>query len=315
MMVFVCERLAKRGTKVTDQTAMGRGAPGLATYAQLAAVVVFWGTNWLVMKAALPLVGPFTLNTLRFAGAALLLAALLPVLRAPFLPKPTERVSLTLVGGLQIAGMLGFSTVGLQFVPPGRAAVLAYTMQLWALPLGMLIAGERPPIQRVLGGVLAFAGVVVFFNPALVDWNDGRALLGNGLLIASAISWATGASLYRRRVWRTPFWTQTFWQIATSAVLILPFAVTLEAGRPIDWTPTLMVILVYNWVIGTALCYWWWSKSLAVMPAAQAGQIVCLVPIVALLESAVMFDEPLSGGVLLSVALIGAGIAITARAK
>lgn len=300
---------------MANQTVTARGAPGAAIYAQLAGVVLFWGTNWLLIKAALPDIGPFTFNALRFAGSALLLAALMPMLRAPFLPAVGERTPLAFIGILQIAAMLGFSTFGLLVVPPGRAAVLAYTMQLWALPLAVLIAGERPSGQRILGGLLAFAGVVVFFNPALVEWSDTRALVGNGLLIGAAVSWAAGASLYRRRNWRTPFWTQTFWQIAVSAALVVPLALATESGRPIDWTPTLLAVLAYNWLIGTALCYWWWSKALAVMPAAQAGQIVCLVPITALLESAVVYGEPLTAGVLLSVGLIAAGIMITARAR
>jgi drug/metabolite transporter (DMT)-like permease len=300
---------------VADQAAAARGTPGVAIYAQLAAVVLFWGTNWLIIKATLPNIGPFTFNALRMSGSALLLAALLPVLGAPWLPRRGERTMLGIIGFLQVGGMLALSTLGLQTVPPGRAAVLVYTMQIWALPLAFLIAGERPSGQRIVGGLLAFAGVLVFFNPALMDWTDRRALLGNGLLLISAVFWATAASLYRRRVWHTPFWTQTFWQIAVSAVVVVPLALAMEPGHPIAWTPTLIGALVYNWLIGTALCYWWWSKALAVMPAAQAGQIVCLVPITALLESALIFGEPLSGGVMLSVGLIAAGIVITARAR
>lgn len=300
---------------MTEQTATARPTPGAAIYAQLGAVVLFWGTNWLIMKAALPNISPFTFNALRMCGSALLLAALLPILKVPLLPRAGERTMLGVIGFLQVGGMLGLSTAGLQWVPPGRAAVLVYTMQIWALPLAFLIARERPSGQRILGGLLAFAGVLVFFNPALLDWSDRRMLLGNGLLLGSALCWATAASLYRRRVWRTPFWTQTFWQIAVSAVVMSPVALVLEFGQPITWAPALLGALVYNWLIGTALCYWWWSKALAVMPAAQAGQIVCLVPITALLESAVIFGEPLSVGVLLSVGLIAAGIVLTARAR
>jgi len=301
---------------VTEQAATAHRAPGVAIYVQLAAVVLFWGTNWLIIKATLPNIGPLTFNALRMCGSALLLAALLPLLLgAPLLPRRGERAMLGVIGFLQIGGMLGLSTMGLQNVPPGRAAVLVYTMQIWALPLAFLIARERPSGQRIIGGLLAFAGVLVFFNPTLVDWSDNRALMGNGLLLTSAIFWATAASLYRRRVWHTPFWTQTFWQIAVSAVVVGPLGLALEAGHPITWTPTLIAALAYNWLIGTALCYWWWSKALAVMPASQAGQIVCLVPITALLESALVFGEPLTAGVLLSVGLIAAGIVITARAK
>lgn len=300
---------------MTDQAATARSAPGMATYAQLGAVVLFWSTNWPLMKAVLPHIGPFTFNALRISGSALLLLALMPMVSAPLLPRRGERAMLGLIGLLQIGGMLALSTWALQSVPPGRAAVLVYTMQIWALPLAFLIARERPSGQRIVGGLLAFAGVLVFFNPALVDWNDRSALMGNGLLLASAVCWAIAASLYRRRLWRTPFWTQIFWQITVSAVFVGPIALAVEGGQPITWTPVVIGGLIYNWLIATGFCYWLWSKALTVMPAAQAGQIVCLVPITALLQSAAIFGEPLTTGVLLSVALIAAGIVITARAK
>lgn len=293
------------------------GGPGTVVYAQLAGIVLFWGANWPLMKLALSEIGPLTFCLLRFAGAAAVLALLSRVLRFPLLPPPGERWPLALVGLLQIAGMLDLSSIALRVVPPGRAAVLAYTMQMWALPLGVLLAGERFTRGRVIGALLTFAGVLVFFNPALMDWSDPAVLLGNGLLLACALSWALGATLYRRRRggWRTPFWTQTFWQIAVSAVATAPLALAAEHARPIHWTPALGTVLAFNWVIATGLCFWWWAKSLTAMPAAQAGQIICLVPVTALLLSAVFMGEPLTVGVLIAVALIGAGILTTMRAR
>lgn len=306
---------------MTDRAMAGPGTgtgtgPGAAAYAQLAGIVLFWGANWPLIKIVLPDIGPLSFCALRFAGAALVLAALAPLLRFPLLPRPGERAPLALIGVLQVAGMLDLGAIGLQAVPPGRAAVLAYTMQMWALPLGLLLARERVTGQRAAGALLTFAGVLVFFNPALLDWTDGRVLLGNGLLVACAMSWALGATLYRRRgAWRTPFWTQTFWQIAASAVLTAPLALAAEHARPLHATAALAGVLAFNWLVATGLCYWWWAKSLSVMPASQAGQIVCLVPVTALLLSAAFLGEPLTVGVLVAVGLIGAGILLTIRAR
>jgi drug/metabolite transporter (DMT)-like permease len=51
------------------------------------------------------------------------------------------------------------------------------------------------------------------------------------------------------------------------------------------------------------------------MPAAEAGQIVSFVPVVALAMSAVALGEPVTWGVAASVALILAGILVTLRAQ
>jgi drug/metabolite transporter (DMT)-like permease len=282
---------------------------------RLAGIVVVWAANWLLIKRILGDIGPLDFTALRLLGAALVIGALSPVFRSALLPPVRERAALALIGVLQIGGVLGLAAIGLQYVAAGRAAVLTYTLQLWALPLGWLIAGDRPGPLATAGGMLAFVGLVVFFNPALVDWTDERALFGNGLLIAAAVLWALGASLYRRRLWRSSFWTQTFWQLLAGGVAVGVAALLLEAGRPVQWTPAVLGVLVFNWFVGTALSYWWWGQVLAVMPAARAGQIVSLVPIVALLGSAAVAGERLTADVAASVALIGCGIVLTLRAR
>lgn len=292
-----------------------KAGPSPIVYAQLAAVVLMWGGNWPLMKMALADIGPLAFCALRLVGTVVSVAVLSPILRFPLLPNRGERGRLAVIGLLQVAGMMALSNLGLQFVTPGRASVLAYTMQMWALPLGFLLLGERITGRRAAAAGLAFAGVVVFFNPLLVDWSDANALIGNGFLLGCAASWALGATLYRRRVWRTPFWTQTLWMVTVSAVALSPVALLAEGDHPIRWTTPLLLVGAYNCVIATGVGYWLWGKALSVMPASQAGQIVSLVPITALIASALFYDEPLTLGVLISVALIGGGIMLSARAR
>lgn len=302
-------------TATLAATPGARTGPPPIVYAQLAGIVLFWGANWPLMKLALVDIGPLAFCAVRLLGTILSLLVLAPLLRFPLLPQRGERAMLAVVGLLQVGGMMGLSNIGLQFVAPGRAAVLAYTMQMWALPFGLLLLGERISGRAAMAALLTFAGVIVFFNPALVNWSDINALIGNGLLLGCAVVWALGATLYRRRVWRTPFWTQTLWQIIASAAVLVPLALVTESGHPIHWTGSLLAVIAFNCLIATGLCFWWWGKALSVMPANQAGQIVCLVPVTALLLSALFYDEPLTLSVLVSVALIGAGIALTARAR
>lgn len=308
---------------MSNQTSVagGRSEPGHGTaYLQLGLVVLLWGSNWPFMKVALADIAPLSFTALRLVGTTLVLVVLAPVMRFPLLPVRGERMWFATIGILQAGLFMALTNFGLQFVPPGRAAVLAYTMQMWALPLGILLLGERPSLRKLLGALVTFVGVLAFFNPALIDWSDHKALFGYGLVIAASFSWALGATLFRRRVWRTPFWTQTFWQLAVSMVFVAPLPILAGAfpggdARPIHWSPTLLIILVYNWVAATGLGYWLWGRALVAMPASQAGQFVTLVPVTALALSVALTGEPLTLGVLGSAALIGVGILVTARAR
>jgi drug/metabolite transporter (DMT)-like permease len=168
--------------------------------------------------------------------------------------------------------------------------------------------------NQLVGAAVGFAGLVLFMNPGLVDWRNGRVLAGNALLLLAAFAWALGSCLYRRRSWRSPFWVQTLWQLAVS---IIPVVAIISAapggGGPVHWSPALVAILVYNCVVTTALGYFLWGKVLSMMPAATAGQVVTLTPIGGFILSILIFGGTVTADAAVGIALIVGGIVITLR--
>jgi drug/metabolite transporter (DMT)-like permease len=283
-------------------------------YVELALIVFFWALNWPLMKSALAHASSIDFIVLRLVGAAIVMVIVTLCIGLPLLPARGERVQMAWVGIWQVGMMLAPAVIGLRFVGPGRAAVLVYTMQLWALPLGWLVARDKVTLMSALGSFVGFCGLVLYLNPMLVNWHDRRILLGNALVLSSGIGWAFGASLYRRRKWQSPTWTQTTWQIlwsATAVLILLPFA----GEHHVEWTRGMLGVLAFNWIIATALCYWWWSRALMHMPATKAGQIVSLVPILALFMSAIWPGERITPVVIASMTLICTGIVLTVRGR
>ena len=294
-------------------------APGAArpriVYVYLGIIVASWAGNWPLMKLALADAPPLMFVLLRLAGTVALMAPLMVAMRAPLLPRAGERLGLFLVGQLQVAGFMIFGILGLSILPAGRAIVLAYTMPLWAIPIELWLAPEILRRARLAGAAVGFAGLFLFMNPGLVDWSDGRVLAGNAMLLLAAICWALGSVLYRRRLWRSGFWTQTFWQVLVSAVATAAIAIPLTLGQPIRWTPALIAVLAYNWVITTALGYFLWNRVLSVMSAGVAGQVMALTPVGGFFLATAMFGGEITADVVLSIALIVGGIILTLRAR
>jgi len=288
--------------------------PGFATYAYLGFIVVCWGINWPVMKIVLADVGPFTFAALRIVGAIAMAALILLATGERFRPAEGEAVPLAWTGVLQIGCLFSLNMLGVRYVLPGRASVLAYTMPLWAILFGIWLARERPDRQKLLGALVGFVGLAVFFDPRLVDWGNGQVLLGNGMLLLSALLWALGAVLYRRRHWRSGFWSQILCQLLGAAPPVLLLALLIEGGRGVRWTPTLLAALAYSWLFGTGLTYWCWAKVLTEVPVATAGQVTMLVPVIAFLCSVAFFGEQVTAQVLLSVGLILLGVVLILRA-
>ena len=291
----------------------GRPARPPIVYFYLAIIVVTWAGNWPLMKLALNDAPPLVFVLLRLVGTVVLMAPILPAMRVPLLPIPGERLGLFWVGQLQVAAFLLFAIAGLAIEAPGRAIVLAYTFSLWAIPIGILLGVERLGRFHLIGAAIGFAGLVLFMNPGLVDWSSGRTLLGNAFLLLAAIAWALGSCLYRRRIWRTGFWTQTFWQLVVSAPVVLAFALPQITDEPIHWSVGLIAILVYNWIVTTALGYFLWALVLTAMPATIAGQVLALTPVGGFLLSTMIFGGAVTADVVVSIGLIVAGIILTLR--
>jgi drug/metabolite transporter (DMT)-like permease len=298
-------------TSVADARSAAPHVPFIA-FVYLAIIVLTWAGNWPLMKLALGQVPPLKFVMLRLAGSLLLIAPGLLATRQRLLPYRGERLTLFWVGEMQVAGFLICSIIGLSILPAGRAIVLAYTMPLWAIPIGIFIWPEPHGRAQLIGAAIGFAGLVLFMSPGLVDWGDPRILAGNALLIVAAILWALGSCLYRRREFRSPFWVQTFWQLAVSLPPVVAIVVVAVPGA-IQWSPGLVAIVLYNCVVTTALGYFFWGKVLSMMPAAMAGQVLTLTPIGGFVLSLMMFGGLLTLDVLISIALIIAGIFVTLR--
>jgi drug/metabolite transporter (DMT)-like permease len=278
-------------------------------------MILIWATNWSLIKIIFYYISPSSFALWRFCGAPVIMAAVTLAQRESLLPASGERSRLAIIGILQIALCLGISTFGLAYVAAGRAAVLMYTMQLWVLPLGWLVAGERISRTAALGGLAVFSGLVLFINPMLVNWHDPKVLFGNALLLISAVCWALGACLYRRYKWQTSFCSQAFWQILWSGVVIGIAVPVLGPRRPVIWNATVIGVLVYNWLGATVICYWLWGKVLSAMRASRAGQFLSLTPVTAVLISTALTGEAVTTSVVISVVLIAGGICLAAWNK
>jgi drug/metabolite transporter (DMT)-like permease len=296
-----------------DLAAPATASRPAVVYLYLAIIVLSWAGNWPLMKLALGHVPPLDFVLFRLAGSLVLIAPALLATRQKLLPRPGERLSLFWVGELQVAGFLICSIIGLSIVPAGRAIVLGYTMPLWAIPIGLFVWPEPVSRAQLSGAAIGFAGLVLFMNPSLVDWSDLRILAGNLLLVLAAILWAFGSCLYRRRWFLTPFWVQTFWQLAVSLVPVGAAVAATGSAGGVEWSPALIAILVYNCVVTTALGYYLWGKVLSMMPAATAGQVLTLTPVGGFALSLIIFGGEFDAEIVLSIALIVAGIFVTLR--
>jgi O-acetylserine/cysteine efflux transporter len=145
-------------------------------------VVTVWGTNFVVIKFALAHLPPLFFAALRFA------LALVPALF--FLPRPAVPWGNVALYGLLIGvGQFGLLYVAMNGqISPGLASLVLQVQVFFTIGLAMRLAGERVHGFQWLALLLAAGGIAI-----IALHTDGTTtLLGLGLAILAALSWAGG---------------------------------------------------------------------------------------------------------------------------
>ena len=257
-------------------------------------VIVLWGANWSVMKTGLDYIPPVTFVAARMVLGALILFIVAAVVGQLRWPSRHDLPIILGVGLVQMAAFMALTTFALQFVPAGRSAILAYTTSLWVVPMALIVLDERLTALKLVGFVLGLAGVAVLFNPFGFDWSDRNVLIGNGLLLFSALLWAILIVQIRRHAWQGSPLSLGPWQFTVASIALVPLAWLMEHDQSIDWTPTLGWVLFYNGPIATAFCFWAIITVNRALPAITTSLGTLGVPAFGLLTATVVLGEPLT---------------------
>ena len=257
----------------------------------LAALSLFWGLNWPIMKVVLSEVPP-----LYFRGSCLLLGGIgmLMLARASGNSVTVPQGCWKRVGLLSLTNIVGWNVLaiyGVSLLPSGRAALLGYTMPLWSALFSVWILGERVTARRLVGLLLGLSGIVALMGGSLQGMM--QAPLGVTCMIVAAWSWALGVVLLKRLPVAMPTSALTGWIMLLGGLPILVAAILLESSRllvPSFWPA---FGLAYNTLIAFMFCYWAWNRIVFMVPVAVSSLSSLATPLIGVLGGIVFLGEPL----------------------
>src|SRR3984957_14693407 len=182
-------------TSANQPGAKARIAPAGLLF--LAVNSVGWGFNWPVTKYLIGYLPPLTLRGTTGGSGALLLAVLALVWGERLHVPRAFWLRLVLAAFLNVGCWMVLMGFALVWLPASEAALIAYTMPVWASILAWPILGERPNWLRVLSLVMAFAGL-----SAILGGNGLAASVSKlpGIIMAlvGALGFATGTVLAKK---------------------------------------------------------------------------------------------------------------------
>lgn len=276
----------------------------------LAGAILGYGGLWPVSKTALEFMPPFWYAAIRIAIGATILFGILLATGKLRLPTRHDIPLVFSVGIFMMAIYTLLMHIALLYVEAGRAALLGYTTPIWVLPAAYFVLKERPSRRRLLGLVVAVAGLVVLFNPGSFDWTDRDVVIGNLMLLGCGLSWSVSIIHIRKhKPARTPFQLAPF-QLSLAAVLIAIMALVFDP-LPV-WTGEAVQIGVfaYGGIMGTAVAMLSVTTAIRYLPTVVSTVGLLGVPVFALSLSVLLLGETLTVDLAAGLVLILAGIGL-----
>lgn len=278
----------------------------------LAITSVGWGFNWPVTKYLLSELPPLTMRGSTGVIGAGLLAAL-AVVSGQSLRVPREMwLRLVLAAILNVACWMTLMGLALLWLPASEAALIAYTMPVWASLLAWPILGERPNLLRVISLVMAFAGLA-----AILGGNGFAAsaakMPGILMALAGAIGFAVGTVLSKKLPINLPPLSAAAWQIGIGCLPVAVVGLLVEKADVAALSHLGWILLVYSTVIQFCVAYVSWFAALARLPASVAAIGTMAVPVIGVVASAVALHEPLGIGQIAALIFTLAGVVLATR--
>ena len=274
-----------------------------------------WGVHWPVLRLIVSELPPFSFRAVScIAGAcfAFSIAALAGErLRVPHGQWRTLLISAT----LNLTSFMAFSTLAVRYLGASEAVIVVYTFPLWATLLSWPLLGERLTVPRMAALVLGLGGVVVLMAHGASAAPAGyRPLLGAACGLSSAVLFALGAVLSKRRPLLMPPIAAVGWQVGLATI---PLAIVALTETP-DWAAVDLpgwLCCLYSCTIPLVLCYVTWFRALRLLPASTASIGSLLVPVIGVFAAAASLGEPLGLRQIAALGLTVGGVALAALTR
>jgi drug/metabolite transporter (DMT)-like permease len=278
----------------------------------LAITSLGWGFNWPVTKYLLSELPPLTLR----GGSGVIGSALLAVLAVMWrqsLKVPRELwPRLMLAAALNVGAWMVLMGLALLWLPASEAALIAYTMPVWASLLAWFVLGERLTGLRVLALVMAFAGLAAIMGANGIS-ASAEKLPGIIMALAGSMGFALGTVLAKKLPLQLPPITAAAWQVGLGCFPVAVVGLFIETSHWNAVTNIGWLLVLYSTVVQFCIAYVAWFAALARLPASVAAIGTMAVPVIGVVASAIALHEPLGPGQIAALVFTLAGVVLATR--
>jgi len=280
------------------------------------AVSLLFSGSYIAAKFTVSDLGPLTTSFLRYTAALVFLSVLLIRQKSDLLISKRDVPRFI---GLGLTGIVGYHVFFLLAIRHTAVANTAIINALSPVITGVaaaLILGERLRKSNYAGIALAFLGVVILLIRG--SWNNLASLAintGDAFMLLAVLSWTMYTLLVKTLCGRYSGLTITFYASLFGTAVLMPLGLMEGAvGQIQSISRTSVWAILYMGVGASGLGYLLYNLSVRnIGPTKTSSVVYSLVQIAVAILAFLIFGNPLTPAMILSMALIISGLRLALR--
>ena len=289
-----------------------RTAPaGPGPHVALIAVQIMFATWPVLGKIALRTLPSLSLVAFRVFGAALALSAVGVATRKLGRIARSDWTLLVVCSFLGVVFNQWLFVKGLSLTTAVNATLLGTTIPVFTLLVSIILGNDTASTRRIIGILIAAAGVIYLIGPERADFSHGA---GDLLIISNSLFYGTYIAISKRLVERYNALTVITWIFIIGSLPTLPIGAMSLAKVPLkEVSAVVWLSVAYIVLFATVVCYYLNSWALARVPPSTVAVYIYLQPLIAFVLAPLLLGEKVSPRVVVASGLVFAGVAIVTR--
>jgi drug/metabolite transporter (DMT)-like permease len=272
-------------------------------------LVLVWSSVWSLFRVAMEVIAPLSFRVMIGLPACVLLLLLgfkkVHTFKIPKKEwKPLLLISLFNVTLWQVLMLYGIGMLG-----GGRAAILTYTMPVWATIFASIFGYERINTSIIISLIFGIFGIL-FLS---IEINIFENIFGFLITLSAGLSWAIGTMIVKYGGIKSDGLIVAGWQQLIGILPIIPFAFYFDLNNFGSIELRHVIVILFGIFLSSAYTYWAYFTILQKFSVNITSISVMAVPVLAVLIDYIIVDIVFSFFDLLALVFIVTGIFVAAK--
>jgi drug/metabolite transporter (DMT)-like permease len=285
----------------------------LSPYLALTVVQFCFGSLPVIGKVVLKTVPPMSVVGFRVGITAALLICIQALRRRFWLKQIGDYWRLAVLSLFGVTFNQLLFVTGLSLTKAANSSLLASTIPIFALAVGIIIGTERLRALKIAGVILALAGVMIIIDPRNASFSSATTL-GDILIVINSLSFGIYVATSKDVITRNGAFRSMMWVFIFGAAACVPIGVwSLSFLNISNIDPLTWLLVLYLAVVSTATPYLLNAWALARVNPSTVAVFIYLQPLIGFLLAVAFLDERIDFSFAVAALLIFGGVFLASK--